>query len=98
MALLEGAPDNSGLYSEIPYGTKINDVYVKEGVAYIDFSEEIKHMPESLTLQQSLVYEIGLTLKEIESSISQVRVLSNGTEIELSTDVSLNLPEFSNEF
>lgn len=98
VALLEGAPDDSGLYSEIPFGATINDVYVKEGVAYIDFSEEIKHMPESPVHQQSLVYELGLTLREIEPTIAQIRILSNGTEVQLSSDISLNLPQFSNEF
>ncbi|AOY75832.1 GerMN domain-containing protein [Clostridium formicaceticum] len=97
-ALLEGAPENSGLYSEIPFGTSVNDVYVKDGVAYIDFSEEIKRMPENVRHQQSLIYELGLTLREIEPTIAQVRILSNGTEIQLSSDVSLNLPYFSNEF
>jgi len=98
VALLEGAPENTGLYSEIPVGTSINDVYVKNGVAYIDFSEEVKKVSESTQHQQSLIYELGLTLREIESSVSQVRILSNGTEIQLSSDVSLNLPDFSNEF
>lgn len=97
-ALLEGVPDDTGLYSEIPAGTKVNDVYVKDGVAYIDLSEEIKRMPENPVHQQSLVYELGLTLKEIEPTISQVRILSNGTEVQLSSDVSLNLPVFSNEY
>ncbi|SET38976.1 germination protein M [Natronincola peptidivorans] len=97
-ALLEGAPEDSGLYSEIPSGTTVNDVYVKDGVAYIDFSEEIKRMPESVIHQQSMVYELGLTLREIEPTIGQVRILSNGTEIQLSSNVSLNLPTFSNEF
>lgn len=98
LALLEGAPENTGLYSEIPSGSVLNDVYVKDGVAYIDFSETIRAIPATAIHQQSLVYEIGLTLKELESSISQVRILANGTEIELNGDVSLNLPQFPNEF
>ncbi|SDJ98398.1 GerMN domain-containing protein [Natronincola ferrireducens] len=97
-ALLEGVPENSGLYSEIPYGTTVNDVYVRDGVAYIDLSQEIKRMPESPQHQQSLVYELGLTLREVEPTIAQVRILSNGTEIQLNSNVSLNLPSFSNEF
>lgn len=98
IVLLEGVPENSGLYSEIPMGTLINDVYVKDGVAYIDFSEEVKKIPENAKHQQSLVYELGLTLREVEPAISQVRILSNGAEIQLSNNVSLNIPDFSNEF
>ncbi len=98
VALLEGAPEGSGLYSELPDGVVVNDVFVKNGVAYIDLTEEIKRMPNNEGIQQSLVYEIGLTLKEIEPSISQIRLLSSGTEIQLSSKVNLNLPVFFNEY
>ncbi len=96
ISLVEGAPEDTGLYSELPEGAVLNDVYVKDGVAYIDFSEEIKNMPDNKIHQQSMVYELGFTLKEIEPSISQVRILSGGKEIELNPDVSLNLPIYSN--
>ncbi len=95
-SLVEGAPENTELYSELPADVVLNDVYVKDGVAYIDFSEEIKNMPSNKSHQQSMIYEVGFTLKEIEPSISQVRILSGGKEIELNPDVSLNLPTHSN--
>lgn len=96
-ALIEGAPKNTGLYSELPAGVELNDVYVKDGVAYIDFSKEIKNMPDSKAHQQSMIYELGLTLREIEPSISQIRILSGGKEIKLNSDVTLNLPTYSNK-
>ena len=34
-------------------------------------------MPRDQSHQQSMVYELGFTLKEIELSISQIRILSN---------------------
>lgn len=95
-ALIDGAPEEKGLYSELPAGVELNDVYVKDGVAYIDFSEEIENMPTSKSHQQSMIYELGLTLREIEPSISQIRILSSGKEIELNPEVSLNLPTYSN--
>ncbi len=95
-SLIEGAPENTGLYSELPEGVVLNDVYVKDGIAYIDFSQEIKNMPSSKSHQQSMIYELGLTLREVEPSISQIRILSSGKEIELNSDVSLNLPTYSN--
>ncbi len=95
-SLVEGVPEDTGLYSELPAGVVLNNVYVKDGVAYIDFSEEIKNMPGNKAHQQSMIYELGFTLREIEPSISQVRILSNGKEIELNPDVSLNLPVYSN--
>ncbi len=97
-ALLEGAPEGTDFYSELPEGVMVNDVYIKDGIAYIEFSEEITRIPDNLSHQQSMVYEIGLTLKEIEPTISQVRLLSNGTEINLHSDVELNLPVFSNNY
>lgn len=96
-ALIEGAPEGTGLYSELPVGVGLNDVYVKDGVAYIDFTEEIENMPNNKTHQQSMIYELGLTLREIEPSISQIRILSRGKEIKLNPDVSLNLPTYSNK-
>lgn len=96
VALLEGAPSGTGLFSEIPAGTAVNDVYVRDGIAYIDLTDEIKRMPENEELQQSMIYEIGLTLREIEPTISQVRILNNGKEIKLGSSVELNLPVFSN--
>ena len=97
-ALMEGAPEGTGFYSELPEGVVVNDVYVKDGIAYIEFSEEITRIPENVIHQQSLVYEIGLTLKEIEPTINQVRLLSKGKEIKLHNDVKLNLPVFSNNY
>lgn len=96
-ALIEGAPEGTGLYSELPVGVALNDVYVKDGVAYIDFTEEIENMPNNKAHQQSMIYELGLTLREIEPSISQIRILSRGKEIKLNPDVSLNLPTYSNK-
>lgn len=96
-ALIEGAPNGTGLYSELPAGVALNDVYVKDGVAYIDFSKEIENMPDNKDHQQSMIYELGLTLRELEPSISQIRILSGGKEIELNSDVSLNLPTYSNQ-
>lgn len=95
-SLVEGAPESTGLYSELPAGVVLNNVYVKDGVAYIDFSEKIKNMPNNKAHQQSMIYELGFTLREIEPSISRVRILSNGREIELNPDVGLDLPVYSN--
>ncbi|ABR47175.1 conserved hypothetical protein [Alkaliphilus metalliredigens QYMF] len=97
-ALVEGAPVGSGLHSEIPYGASINDVYVRDGIAYIDFTEEIRNVPVNEKHQQSLVYELGLTLREVEPSIHQVRILSGGKEVELGSNVSLNIPLHSNKY
>ena len=36
------------------------------------------NMPSNKSHQQSMIYEVGFTLKEIEPSISQVRILSGG--------------------
>lgn len=97
-ALIEGAPEGTGLYSELPVGVQLNDVYVKDGVAYIDFSKEIENMPNDKAHQQSMIYELGLTLRELEPSISQIRILSGGKEIKLNPEVTLNLPTYSNEY
>ena len=96
ISLIEGAPEDTGFYSELPAGVELNNVYVKDEVAYIDFSDEVKNMPANKAHQQSMIYELGFTLREIEPSISQVRILSSGKEIDLNPEVNLNLPVYFN--
>lgn len=97
LALVDGQPENLGLHSDLPANVVLNDVYVKDGVAYIDFSKEIKNIAGGKANQQAIIYELGLTLREIEPSISQIRILSEGKEIKLDSSVSLNLPTYTNE-
>ncbi|MBN4056503.1 MAG: hypothetical protein COA82_06070 [Alkaliphilus sp.] len=96
VALVESVPEGKGLISSIPVGVTVNDVFVKDGIAYVDLSEEIKLISGDLELQQAIIVSIGLTLKEIESTINQVRILSYGEQITLEDEVELTIPTFSN--
>ena len=77
--LIKG-PENSDLYSTIPEGTQVNEVYIADDIVYIDLSEEIfKNHPGGSSGELMTVYSIVNTLTEI-SSIKGVQILVEGNE------------------
>jgi germination protein M len=63
--LIKG-PENSDLYSTIPKGTQVNEVYIADDIVYIDLSEEIfKNHPGGSSGELMTVYSIVNTLTEI---------------------------------
>ncbi|MBA7601324.1 hypothetical protein ES703_08394 [subsurface metagenome] len=77
--LIKG-PENSDLYSTIPEGTQVNEVYIADDIIYIDLSEEIfKNHPGGSSGELMTVYSIVNTLTEI-SSIKGVQILVEGNE------------------
>lgn len=96
VALVEDVPEGRGLISGIPLGVTVNDVFVKDGIAYIDLSAEIENMAGDWERQQAVVLSRGLTLQEIEPTIKQVQILSLGRAIDIENEVELHIPIFSN--
>ena len=77
--LIKG-PENSDLYSTIPEGTQINEIYIADDIAYIDLSEEIfKNHPGGSSGELMTVYSIVNTLTEIPP-IKGVQILVGGNE------------------
>ncbi|GAG60578.1 unnamed protein product [marine sediment metagenome] len=77
--LIKG-PENSDLYSTIPEGTQVNEVYIADDIVYIDLSEEIfKNHPGGSSGELMTVYSIVNTLTEIHS-IKGVQILVEGNE------------------
>lgn len=97
-ALLEGPGSDLGLRNPFPDGTKILGVEVNDGVAFVNFSEEILNMT-SMSEERALTKAVTLTLGELES-ISKVRLFVNGNTIENTESIGskdyLDIPVFVN--
>jgi len=91
-------PENSDLYSTIPEGTQINEIYIVDDIAYIDLSEEIfKNHPGGSSGELMTVYSIVNTLTEIPP-IEGVQILVGGNEREsLVGHIDINMPLLRDE-
>ncbi len=80
-ALIEG-PKDEGDCATIPEGTKLLGVEVKDGVAYADFSKELKENHWGGSAGETMtIYSIVNTLTE-SGDIIGVKILVEGQEIE----------------
>ncbi len=95
--LIKG-PENSDLYSTIPEGTQINEVYIADDIAYIDLSEEIfKNHPGGSSGELMTVYSIVNTLTEIPP-IRGVQILVEGNETKsLVGHIDISMPLLRDE-
>ncbi|MFP4697891.1 MAG: GerMN domain-containing protein [Eubacteriales bacterium] len=75
--LIEG-PKSESLNPTIPEGTKLNDIYVKDGICYVDFSEEFKenHWGGSGS-EYITIYSIVNSIVELPN-INKVQFLIDG--------------------
>ncbi len=77
--LIKG-PASSDLYSTIPEGTRVNEVYIADDIVYVDLSEEVfKNHPGGSSGELMTVYSIVNSLTEI-SPIRGVQILVEGNE------------------
>ncbi|MGB9856950.1 MAG: GerMN domain-containing protein [Dictyoglomaceae bacterium] len=92
LSLIEG-PKDLKLRSPIPLGTKILGVSVKNNIAYVNFSDELKRNHPGGSLGEMLtVYSIVNTLTEL-SWIKKVQILINGAIVEsLAGHIDLSEP------
>ena len=77
--LIKG-PTSSNLYSTIPEGTRVNEVYIADDIVYVDLSEEVfKNHSGGSSGELMTVYSIVNSLTEI-SPIKGVQILVEGNE------------------
>lgn len=75
--LIEGS-DKANLINVIPNGSKLNNVYVKEKIAFIDFSKEfVENHPGGSLGEYNTIYSIVNSITEI-NGIEQVVFLIDG--------------------
>lgn len=101
--LVEGPPVDSGLYTVLPEGLDVVNVDVVDGVAYVNFTEEIKQVEDD-AIAESIIKSIALTLKEYykeNAYLEKVSILANGEEIDfgnLDKEEPAIIPTFANEY
>lgn len=96
--LLEGPDSKTGLKNPFPEGTKLLGVEVNDGVAYVNFSEEILNV-SNLAEERAIVKAVTLTLREFPA-IKKVRLFVNGQTVENTESIGsneyLDVPVFVN--
>ena len=79
--LIKG-PANSELYPTMPSTTRVNNLYVSDGIAYIDLSSEIiNRHPGGSAGELLTVYSIVMTLTSFQD-INKVQILVDGNSEE----------------
>ncbi|WP_432663164.1 GerMN domain-containing protein [Wukongibacter baidiensis] len=101
--LIAGPSEDSGLFSTIPSSLQVRNVDLVDGVAYVDFNEEIKEIKDA-SIAQDMVKSIALTLKEYYGSqniVEKISVMADGKEInfgEVAKEEPAAIPTFANEY
>ncbi len=85
--LLEGPTDTEmkrlSLSTVIPRGTKLNSIWIEEGVIYVDFSEELQnYTPGSANEVRAIWDQIVRTLKQFRTVRRIVITVEGKTELE----------------
>ncbi|PAB58540.1 GerMN domain-containing protein [Anaeromicrobium sediminis] len=98
-ALVEGPPAGSGLYSDIPLGTKVIGVDINDSIACINLSEEIGEIEEDRELVQKVSKYFALTVKEIYKDVVGVKLFKDGKKLEVKENKEpVAVPTFANEY
>lgn len=90
--LIKG-PNNNNLYATVPQTTRVNALYISDGIAYIDLSSElIRNHPGGSTGELLTIYSIVMTLTSFPD-IEKVQILVEGNSGEtLAGHVDISMP------
>jgi len=88
-ALLTGPAQESGLINPFPEGTKCLGVQVKDGIAYVNLSEDVMKLQGNKGAERAVKKSISLTLGQF-SEIAKVQLFVNGATVENTDGVGAN--------
>lgn len=89
--LFEGPPEDLGFFSDMPQGSTLHGVEVKDGTAYVDISYDMHEENSEEISFSNIIKNIGLTLSQFEE-IETVELLIDGETI------NTTVPVFANEY
>lgn len=91
--LIAGVKAGEGLYAPIPAETRIRDLYIRDGTAYVDLSAEfVNKLPPGRKWAQWAVDTLVQTLTEFPE-IERVQILIGGNVMEMITEgVPIGIP------
>lgn len=93
--LLKGPIDNDNLHMNIPEGTELLGIELKNGVTCIDFSDEFLALSESIENEEIVLRSIIMTAKQFPE-VYDVKITVNGKEYKENSPISLSV--FANEY
>jgi germination protein M len=95
--LIKG-PVSPDLFPTIPEGTRVNEVYLADDIAYVDLSEEVfKNHPGGSSGELMTIYSIVDSLTEL-SAIKGVQILVEGNEKNsLAGHIDISMPLLRDE-
>ncbi|MCR5627808.1 MAG: GerMN domain-containing protein [Lachnospiraceae bacterium] len=73
--LIEGPAENSGVYATLPSDTKLNNISIKDGIAYISLDSEAVNSPNNIS-EEIALYSIVNTITGIKG-INRVQISIN---------------------
>lgn len=79
--LMLAGPSNASLVKTLPEGSKLNNLKIKGGVAYVDFNEAFGKKLSESNEAVFIAYSITNTLTEFKN-INRVAITCNGNKIE----------------
>jgi germination protein M len=88
-ALLEGPVLESGLMNPFPEGTQCLDVRVKDGVAYVNLSEDVLKLQGNKAAERAAKKAVSLTLGQFKE-ISKVQLFVDGATVEDTDGIGAN--------
>lgn len=89
--LLEGPPSRGGLFTEIPAGTRLLGVAVKDGLAVVNLSREVLSFQGGRTGAENVANQLLLTVGALEG-VDQVQILVEGQPASLKDGPDLTAP------
>lgn len=89
--LLGGPRSGSGLFSDIPPGTKLRSLQLKEGLAIIDLTKELLSYEGGRSGAENMINQLLLTLAQLDG-VSEVQILVEGEKVKLPDGIDLTTP------
>lgn len=88
-ALLEGPAADSGLLNPFPVGTQLLEVRVNDGIAFVNFTEDVLKLQGNKSAESAMKKAVSLTLGEFPE-ISKIKLFVNGEVVENTDGVGAN--------
>lgn len=82
--LIKGPLPGSGLYSDLPPGTQVNELRVEDGKAIIDFNQEFMEYGGGASGEENVLNQVSLTMLQFPQ-VDQVLILVEGEEARFTT-------------
>lgn len=88
-ALLSGPSLDSGLLNPFPEGTQLLGVQVKDGIAYVNLSEDVLKLQGNKSAERAVKKAVTLTLGQFPA-ISKVQLFVDGETVETADGIGAN--------